>query len=315
MDTINRNAVSPLSHLYEIVEAGEKGYAVAAASVKNRALKVLFKSYAQQRMQYKEEIWGELQRLGAMTRPRGSILGAIHRGRITIFATMTIGEENVERVVLKEVVLGERVAKLTYERTLRQNLPDQTRALVQRQYEELSRLVDKVQLMRGKNGKRLVVRLYDTEQNADKAVRKLRESGYQPESIEKLALDPIELYAQRGTNIMETILSGAIGGSVWGIVSGFLAAFSIIQAPKFGMVEVAALQPLSLVIFLGLIAGGIFVGGGIGFFIGLGTKEEDTYRYNESIEHGRVLLQVLTDESRASRVGQLLAQVNIEARV
>lgn len=314
MDTNNSSALSVLRHLHEIVEAGERGYAVAAASVKNRALKVLFKSYAQQRAKYKEEIWNEMQRLGATIKPRGSILGAIHRGRITIFAAMTIGEENVEQVVLKEVVLGERVAKLTYERTLRQNLPDQARAVVQRQYEEVSLLLDKVQLMRGKNGRRLVVRLYDTEENADKAVRKLRESGYPAESIEKLSLNPIELYTGRGTNILETILSGAIGGSIWGIVSGFLAALSIMQAPKIGVTELAGLEPLLVVIVLGLIAGGLFVGGSIGFFIGFGTRDEDAYRYYESIEHGRVLVQVMTDESRATQAGQLLAQINIESR-
>jgi hypothetical protein len=63
-----------------------------------------------------------------------------------------------------------------------------------------------------------------------------------------------------------------------------------------------------------LIAAGIFIGGSIGFFIGLGIKDEDDYLYNESTQHGRVLVQVLTDASRASPVWRLLARVNIEAR-
>ena len=316
MDTTQNDTGRAMSRLYEIVEAGEKGYAVAATNVRNRALKVLFRSYAQQRVKFKDEILAEMQRLGGGSRPGEGILGAIHRGRITIFATMTIGEENRERVVLKEVALGESVAMRTYERTLRENLPNQTRALIQRQYEEVRQLVDKVQLMRGKNGNRLMLRLYDTENNADKAIRKLKESGYPSEAIEKIPLGRIELYMGSSTKVFETVLSGAVGGSVWGIVSAILATIGIIQLPKFGIGTLTeySLQVILVVVVLGLIAGGIFVGGGIGFFMGLGNKDEDDYFYNDSLEHGKFLVQVLTDASHATQAWRLLSQVNLEAR-
>jgi len=312
--TTNKSAIRSLSHLYKIVEAGERGYAVAASSVKNRAIKVLFKSYAQKRAQYKQEILQEIQRLGGnATPPSRSILGAIHRGRITIFATMTIGEENIERVVLKEVVLGESVAKRTYERILKRRLPDETQAMIQRQYDDIRWPVEQAQMMLGKNGKRLVVRMYDSERNADEAVRRLKASEYPPESIEKLAVTPIEIYTGSGTKVIETVLSGAVGGSIWGAVSGILAGASILEtsqstASAFGPLQIAAIT------LLGLVAAGAFVGASIGFFLGLGVKDEDTYLYNESIEHGRVLVQVLTNSSRASPTWRLLAQVNTEAR-
>jgi len=316
METKQIDAVRALSRLYKIVEAGEKGYAVAAASVRNRGLKMLFKSYAQKRFQYKQEILAELERLGRNTKPGGSILGAIHRGRITIFAAMTIGEENIERVVLKEVVLGERVARRTYERTLEGNLPDETRTLIKRQYEEVRQVVETVQRMRGQHGKQLIVRLYDTDRDADKAIRQLKESGYSSESIEKLALTPIEIYRERGTNLFETILSGATGGAIWGGVAGILAAVGILQAARsgVGVMDVLTLPQVLAASVLGLIAAGIFIGGNIGFFLGLGIRDQDDYLYNESLQHGLVLVQVLTDASRASRAWHLLAQVNIESR-
>ena len=124
MNATDSSALNALSNLYKIAEAGERGYAVAAASVKNRGFKVLFKSHAQQRAEYKEALFAEIQRLGGTSSPQSSPLAAIHRGRITIFATMTIGEENIERVVLKEVLLGERVARRTYEKTLERLLCD-----------------------------------------------------------------------------------------------------------------------------------------------------------------------------------------------
>jgi len=128
----NLSTRNALVNLYKTVEDGEKGYAVVASNVKNRALKILFQSYSQQRRQFKEEIFNEIQRLGGEARPKDSILGMIHRGRIDIFATLTIGDENVEKVLLKEVRLGERVALRTYERTLKQELPPETRALVEK---------------------------------------------------------------------------------------------------------------------------------------------------------------------------------------
>jgi hypothetical protein len=171
-------------------------------------------------------------------------------------------------------------------------------------------------MMRGKNGNRLMVRLYDSESDAAKAIRKLKESGYPPEAIEKIPLDPIELYTGSGTKIFEAVLSGAVGGSIWGIASAILATIGILQMPKFGVGTLTdySLQIILAVVMLGLIAGGIFVGAGIGFFMGLGNRDEDDYLYQDSIEHGKVLVQVLTDASRASRAWQLLAQVNMEAR-
>src|SRR5262245_23814735 len=155
-----------LVFLYKIVEAGELGYRVVAFNAKNRALKVLFQTFSQQRQDFKDKIFAEIQRLGGQSRPASSILGMFHRGRIDIFATLTIGDENVEKVLLKEVVLGERVALKAYERTLSQDLPHESHALVERQFQEVRNTVDQIQILRGKNGKRQVLRLYDSRADA-----------------------------------------------------------------------------------------------------------------------------------------------------
>ena len=61
------NARNALVYLYKYIEAGEKGYAVVASNVRNRALKILYRAYAQQRLKFKEEIFDEIQRLGGHT--------------------------------------------------------------------------------------------------------------------------------------------------------------------------------------------------------------------------------------------------------
>ncbi len=99
-----------LRHLYRIVDAGEKGYATAAANMPDPALKILLKLYAQQRYNFKQEILAELRRLGSDTHPSVSLPGTIHRGRVAIFAAMASSQPGQAAIVLKEAALGERVA-------------------------------------------------------------------------------------------------------------------------------------------------------------------------------------------------------------
>ena len=311
MNTLS--ARKALISLYKIVEAGEKGYAVVASNVKNRALKILFQSYSQQRRQFKDEIFREIQRLGGESRPKSSILGMIHRGRIDIFATLTIGDENVEKVLLKEVRLGERVALNTYERTLKQDLPPVTHALVEQQFQEVRKVVDQIRLLRGQDGKRLVLRLYDSRKDAEQALQSLKKAGISEQTIKIEDFNPpvFEPSKGRGTTILETILSGGVGGGIWGIVAGILAVISIVQIAALN--ERAASPIVVVMTLLGLIAAGVFIGSMIGLFIGWGVTSQDDY-ISETVKDGEVLMQTLIDESLASKAWRIMNQVAIAAR-
>ena len=312
MDTLSaRNA---LVYLYKIVEAGEKGYAVVASNVKNRALKILFQSYSQQRRQFKDKIFDEIRSLGGgETRPTDNILGVIHRGRIDIFATLTIGDENVERVLMKEVRLGERVALRAYEKTLKQDLPPETRALIEGQYQEVRKIVDQIRLLRGQDGKRLVLRLYDSRADAEQAVQSLKQAGISEDNIkvEDFNAPALEPYKGRGTTLMETILSGGVGGAVWGVVAGILGAISVIQIAALNEDVVSGI--MVFVVMFGLIAAGIFIGSMVGLFIGWGVSSQDIY-VSETVKKGEVLMETLIDESLASRAWRIMNQVAISAR-
>jgi uncharacterized protein (TIGR02284 family) len=311
MNTLS--ARNTLTSLYKIVEAGEKGYAVVASNVKNRALKILFQSYSQQRHQFKDEIFEEIKRLGGETRPKSSILGMIHRGRIDIFATLTIGDENVEKVLLKEVRLGERVALNTYERTLKQDLPPVTHALVEQQFQEVRKVVDQIRLLRGQDGKRLVLRLYDSRKDAEQALQSLKKAGISEQTIKIEDFNPpvFEPSKGRGTTILETILSGGVGGGIWGIVAGILAVISVVQIAALN--ERAASPTVVVMTLLGLIAAGVFIGSMIGLFIGWGVTSQDDY-ISETVKDGEVLMQTLIDESLASKAWRIMNQVAIAAR-
>lgn len=307
-----RNA---LVYLYKIVEAGERGYAVVASNVSNRALKILYKSYAQQRLKFKEEIFAEIQRLGGHARPSSNFLGLVHRGRIDIFAALTIGDEAVEKVVLKEVLLGEKVAIRAYEKILKKDPPSETREMLERQFDEVRKVVEQVRLIKGQNGKRLVLRMYDSKTDAEEALQSLKRAGFSEKAIEMESWNHgthSELYKSRGTTILETIISGAVGGAIWGIVSGGLAAIGIVQISAFSLEKAASV--ILLFAILGLIAAGAFIGGMIGLFIGWGIASEDSYVYDDSIKHGEILMRTIADKPRASSAWRIMKQVAMEAR-
>jgi len=214
------------------------------------------------------------------------------------------------------VLLGERVAQRNYENALRHPLPEDTRALIQAQHDEIVKLIEQIQMMYGKNGQRMVIRLYDTKADADEAVRRLKVSEYPPESIQEIPAPAVEVYTGGGPKLIETVLSGATGGSIWGTVSGITAAITIFQLAEYGrsLTNELPTQITALIALLGLIAAGMFVGGMLGLFLGLGVGNEDNYLYKDGLQNGQMLVKVLTDASRASPAWQLLAQVNMEAR-
>lgn len=313
------NTKSSLAYLYKIVEAGELGYAVVASNVRNRALKYLFQSYAQQRREFKEEILAELHKIDVTYKPEPSLpsmLGMIHRGRIDIFAHFTIGDENVEQALFKEIMVGERAATRAYEQTLKQDLPDEIRPLIEHQFQEVQKVVEQIYLLRGENGKRLLMRLYNTKPDAEEAVQSLKQEGIDEEKIEienfkPVQIEPYSLRRGRATAIFETVISGIVGAEIWGMVAAVLTALSIIGIAAFHH------QVVSLLIIgasmLGLLVGAAWIGTVIGFFIGWGVVSQDDY-VSETIKNGGFMLQTLINESAASRAWSILNQVALAAR-
>ncbi|MBI5841633.1 MAG: PA2169 family four-helix-bundle protein [Chloroflexi bacterium] len=308
-------SIKTLGILYRMLEAGEKGYAVAAANVNNQAVKILFMSYAQQRARFKANILAEAQRLNVHFKPRSSFRGMLHRGRIDIFAALTIGADSVERVVLKEVLVGEKAVKRTYEKVLRKELPPETREIIEYQFEEISKVVDQVTLMRGKNGKQLIVRMFDSEKDAGKAVQLLKKSDIPAEAIENVAIQKnVELYEGRGTTKLETFLSGMTGGALWGALIGALAGIGAAEtsAPSLEVSGAILFQPIWVIIALAGVIGGSFVGGGIGLFIGWGILDQDAYVYEQSIKPGRIIVKFLVNDGWGAPLRHTLTQAAID---
>jgi uncharacterized protein (TIGR02284 family) len=188
MTESNSGVVRNLSLLYRICDAGEKGFATAATSIHNPAIKVLFKSFAQQRANFKQELLDEIEHLGRTAHKRSSLRGIIHRGSFSIFVGMTIGEENQEKVCLRETARGESIAVSTYNHVLAMDLPERTRALAVKQFDQVRGVSEQVDLLRGKGGNKMLARLFENEKDAMQAIYALQNADVPSIRTEKLSL-------------------------------------------------------------------------------------------------------------------------------
>lgn len=306
-----------LNQLHRLNEAGERGYVVVAENVRNRGLKIILKSFAQQRAEFAQALEDEIRRLGGGVSQRESIRGVIHRGRINIQATMTINAHSVEEMVLKEAIRGENVIVKTYERCLKQELPAETKTLLETQYQAVKSAREQIELLCGRDGKQLVVRLFDSAHDAETAVQALVKAGYDRSQME---IDDVEqetkIYQGEGTNTTETVISGAFGGLLWGSLIGLISGIGLAFIPEMMSMSIMEADPMT--IWIGMVLAGAIFGALFGAIFGLlisrGTAEDDAYLYDDSVKFGTHIIQLVTNEDRSKEAAQILHQVNAAAR-
>lgn len=308
----NRQTINTLNRLVRLCNASEKGFSVAAENVKNRGLKVMFKSYAQERAKWADAWREEVKELEGEPAEGSGLLAAAHRGWINIKAAMTIGQQSTEKVVLGEAVRGEKVAERRFQDALQRSLPADVKTVIQERHERVRQVSDRVQELAGREGRRLVVRLFDTEADVAEAESALADAGFDPEGMERVPMSQVlDVYQGRngiGT-AMESALAGALVGAALGVLLGLVAGGSTMIAPGEPLFSMGIGELFLWTIVSGAVAGAIF-GALIGAIIGQGVSQEDEYRYADSVKRGTVVLCVRTDVSRAARASEIMREVN-----
>src|ERR687883_1904767 len=145
----NDSVISTLNGLIETCKDGQEGYRQAAEGVKNSELKTLFHAYSTQRAQFAGELQNEVRRLGGDPEKSSSTLGALHRGWINIKSAVT-GED--EGAVISECERGEDSAVKNYQDAINAGLPDNLRAIVERQYTQVKEAHDRIRALERASG-------------------------------------------------------------------------------------------------------------------------------------------------------------------
>ncbi|MBO8142340.1 MAG: hypothetical protein H0Z37_09230 [Firmicutes bacterium] len=150
--------------------------------------------------------------------------------------------------------------------------------------------------------------LFDSRDQAERAVRKLRDEGFSEKEISLVARGG-EGRQGRGRGDAEAAQEGfgtedASQGAAWGggigALGGLLASAGALAIPGIG--PIVAMGPLAATLS-GAVAGG--VAGGL---IDMGIPEERGQQYQEEVKRGRILCTVEGDQDRVEQAAQLLRE-------
>jgi len=119
-----------LNHLIQTCRDGERGFRYAANHATGLVVKELFLEIATQRQRFADALLPHAQRLGGETEADGSVVGALHRGWMTVRDTLAPHEDGA---MIREAERGERAAMAAYDEALESMLPPESRELVESQ--------------------------------------------------------------------------------------------------------------------------------------------------------------------------------------
>lgn len=127
----NEETVSVLNDLVSTCVDGVEGFRTATDAVKNNEAKVLFQSRVRVIETSEAELKDAVRRLGGDPAKHGHAVGSLHRGWVNIKSAVT-GKN--EEAILAEVIRGEEGAVEHYRDALKKALPQDVRAVVEKQF-------------------------------------------------------------------------------------------------------------------------------------------------------------------------------------
>lgn len=146
----NQNVISTLNHLIVTCREGQEGFSRAADGVKSEDLKTVFLDCARQRTDLLSELQIEVLRLGGAPGKSSLDEGALHRGWLNLKAAL---RDEQEVAVVEEAERGEDLAVQHYQAALKEDMPQQVRAILQRQYNQVKQAHDRISaLKKAKSG-------------------------------------------------------------------------------------------------------------------------------------------------------------------
>jgi uncharacterized protein (TIGR02284 family) len=139
------DVIDALQDLTECCKDGEYGFRACADQAKRPDLKSTFQQRADDCRKAAEELNAQIRSLGGKSENSGSAAGALHRGWVTVKATLSTYDD---KAVLEEAERGEDNAKARYAKALKQPLPAAIKLIVERQMQGLQRNHDQIKMLR-----------------------------------------------------------------------------------------------------------------------------------------------------------------------
>lgn len=139
------DVIDALQDLAECCKDGEYGFRACAEQAKRPDLKSLFLQRADDCRGGAQELNEQIRMLGGKMEESGSAAGAMHRGWVSVKATLSTYDD---KAVLEEAERGEDNAMARYRKALKQPMPAGVKLIVERQMQGVQRNHDQVKMLR-----------------------------------------------------------------------------------------------------------------------------------------------------------------------
>jgi uncharacterized protein (TIGR02284 family) len=139
------DVIDALQDLVECCKDGEYGFRACAEQAKRADLKSTFLQRADDCRGAAQELNEQIRSLGGDAEDSGSTAGALHRGWVSVKATLTRYDD---KAVLEESERGEDNAMARYRKALKQPLPAGVKLIVERQMQGVQRNHDQIKMLR-----------------------------------------------------------------------------------------------------------------------------------------------------------------------
>lgn len=141
----NEKAISVLNDLLENTRDGEYGFDACAKEVDSPQLQQVFRDRAAACAKAASELVGLIRNLGGEADDGGTVTGAMHRGWVHVKGA--VGADSALSM-LEECERGEDAAVARYRKALKEDLPADVRAVIERQAEGAQRNHDQIRTLR-----------------------------------------------------------------------------------------------------------------------------------------------------------------------
>ena len=141
----NDDTIDTLNKLIETCKDGEYGFRSCAEHTKSADLKSLFMRRSEDCRRGATELQAQVRRLGGKAETDSSTTGALHRGWVSVVGKLS---GYSDQQMLDECERGEDAALERYRDAIKQPLPADIMALVQKQYEGVKQNHDQVRTLR-----------------------------------------------------------------------------------------------------------------------------------------------------------------------
>jgi hypothetical protein len=163
-----------------------------------------------------------------------------------------------------------------------------------------------------------VLGIFAEQEDAEDAISRLKDSGYDPKDISIVMRDnrmSEDISDNTGTNVVGGALSGATTGALLGSLAGLLASFAIPGLGAFfigGPIATALGLTGAAATTASGAATGALAGGLIGALTGFGLSEEEARIYEERLREGGILVAVPARVDEEAGVEEIFADSNAD---